>query len=179
MILRNLLLLWLLSWAFSAACLAQNAEEIERFADAQQTFKFIARTLRDYDRNGEIDQSLDIEPGARDTFIELLRHYYADFTEAFSPDSNFCRFYQNPRNAIMEIEERAALAFQYLRQPADRVQRYADLASQFGEQVRAELGDTVAAAIERLKTDASSFEYLPGFEMYSAERVNFADTACR
>jgi len=166
------------------ACLFQgipavNGQVSEGVIGAEQSFKFIASTLQSYRRSSRIEQGLAIPETEVRNFIELLERHYVEFTLGFSPESSFCNFYHHPDNAIMEIEERAGLAFQFLPALHSRLERYLDLDRRFQQQLREGFGEAVLENVQRLKPDAVSFEYLPTTDMDGSETVNFADTACR
>jgi hypothetical protein len=168
-----LLLLWLPVGLPSA--LAQQ----EQVVSAEQSFTFIASTLQAYNRDGRIEEEIGIGQDRLQDFIDLLTLHYREFTEGFSPTSNFCNFYRDPDNGLIEIEERAVLAFQYLPALPRRVERFINVDQQFMEQLEGSFGAAVLASVDRLKTQARHFEYLPAGEMYGEDMINFADTACR
>ena len=146
---------------------------------AEQTFKFIANTLQSFERSGSINELIGLPATDVGRFIELLESSYQEYTRQFSPLSNFCRVYHDPNNAIMEIEQRAVLAFQYLPGLEARVERYIRLDQEFATKVQTAFGDTVLQNIVALKPQTLSYEYLPSFQMFGGDIVNFADTACR
>jgi hypothetical protein len=168
-----LLAAWLLVSAPSAS------GQQEQVVSAEQSFKFIASTLQSYSRDGRIQSEIGIVQDRLKDFIDLLKLHYREFTEGFSPASNFCNFYRDPDNGLIEIEERAVLAFQYLPTLPRRQERFLNVDQKFRQQVEASFGAAVLATIEQMKPQARHFEYLPLGEMYGEDMINFADTACR
>ena len=94
--------------------IAQPSSDIADVADVESTFKFVANVLATYRRTGRLLDAIGIDGSEYIHFIQLLESSYGDFTRDFSAASEFCQFYQDPQNGIMEIEERAMLGFQYL-----------------------------------------------------------------
>lgn len=174
--LKSVSLIMLLVVCPTHIAVSQQANDV---ASAEQSFKFIAITLQGFRRAIGIDNEIGVNASDYEGFAALLEQHYLDFTDGFRPDSNFCNFYHDPDNAIMEIEQRAALAFQYLPELQGRLERYVNLDRQFKLQLRINFGQTVLENIQRLKPDAVTFEYLPIYEMDGSQTVNFADTACR
>lgn len=163
---------------FFSAGMAQGQTDTE-LTSAEQSFKFVAGTLQNYTRSGELESALGLDASDIESFIGLLRESYREFTRNFSPDSPFCSFYNDPNNAIMEIEERAGLGFQFLPAVASRQQRFVELDQQFQQGIRSIAGEGLLTRVNTLKKTTESFEYLPARTMDPAQTINFADTACR
>lgn len=161
---------------FSSPLFAQSAEEV---TSAESTFKFISSNLQNFQRTGRIDDAIGIDGSEYQFFIELLQDSYAEFSEYFSPQSSFCDFYLDPMNGIMEIEERAGVAFEYIPELAVRLENYINLDQEFQGNIAESFGTIVLERIRQMKLESTSFEYLPTWELDSSEILGFADTACR
>jgi len=172
----NVVVLLTAALTFQWQVVAQSATEI---ASAQSTFKFVANVLGNFQRTGRLYDEIGIDGSEYQHFIELLESTYEEFTRNFSPVSEFCQFYHDPKNGIMEIEERAVLGFQYLPDLSGRVENFQRLNRQFEQDVLESYGGQVLERIHQLKTNTTSFEYLPIQDLDATEIVNFADTACR
>jgi len=159
--------------------IAQPSSDIADVADVESTFKFVANVLATFRRTGRLLDAIGIDGSEYLHFIQLLESSYGEFTRDFSVDSEFCQFYQDPQNGIMEIEERAMLGFQYLPGLQGRQEYFQRLHLRFEEDVQESYGGQVLERIRVIKADITSFEYLPTRDLDPAETVNFADTACR
>jgi len=146
---------------------------------AEQTFAFIATTLRNVQVSGEIDQSLNLDETDESRFINILQEFYEQFRFGFSPDSPLCNYYRDPNNGIFDIEQRAELSMQFLPEPDVRVERFVRIDKEFRAVITVEFGSDFAQRVEQIKQSAVSFEYLPTREFNAAEAASFADSACR
>ena len=170
-------LLWITLSGFPPdQAMAQDLTSIE---SASQSFKFISNTLQSYRRSGSINEEIGVPADRLTEFVGVLQESYESFTESFGPDSGFCNFYHAPNNAIMEIEQRAGLAFRFLPSLNVRLESYRALDQEFVMRVGAIFGDSVVENIQRVKPATARFEYLPVVDMLAGDVVNFADTACR
>lgn len=165
--------------AVLAAPFQAIAQPSSAIADVESTFKFVANVFGNYRRTGRLLDAIGIDGSEYIHFIQLLESSYGEFTRDFSVESQFCQFYQDPENGIMEIEERAMFGFQYLPDLSVRLEYFQRLHRQFEQDVQESYGGQVLERIRVIKTDITSFEYLPARELDAAEIVNFADTACR
>jgi hypothetical protein len=156
--------------------IAQSEPEI---ADVESTFKFVANVLGTFQRTGRLLDAIGIDGAEYQHFIQLLERSYGEFTRDFSTESRFCQFYLDPENGIMEIEERAVLGYQYLPDLSVRLEYFQQLHSRFEQDVQESYGGQVLDRIRVIKSDITSFEYLPTQELEGAQAINFADTACR
>lgn len=156
-----------------AASQAQDAATV-----AETTFKWVAATLRSLDREGALPATLALPDGRQDVFIALLREAYAGYTRGIAPNDPFCRYFLDPENGRVELEDRATRGFGLLPPLADRLRHFAEVTEALRTGVIAQVGGETWTAIEAQRRSAVSFEYLPVWALDAAERVHFADTAC-
>ncbi|MFM1895449.1 MAG: hypothetical protein RLZZ385_523 [Pseudomonadota bacterium] len=142
------------------------------------TFRFVAASLQAVRREGQFPAALQLMDGQAVLLLDLLDQSYHRYKQGVEPDSPFCRFYMDPENGRMEIEERAAKAFLYLPPLASRLERYHQATLEFEDKVRRGLGDSVWTHIAAARLQAASFEYLPSWELAAEEKIHFADTVC-
>ena len=173
---KTALLVALVSFMMTLEAVAQASDDI---TNAQTNFNFIANVLQSFQRTGRLSDEIGLDGSEYQDFIRLLENSYQQFTRDFSPDSNFCKFYNDPENAIMEFEERAVLGFQYLPGLRGRQELYLKVSREFEQDILNSFGGIVLDRIRRLRLSSASFEYLPTRDLDAAETVNFADNACR
>ncbi len=147
-------------------------------ASAQSSFKYISSTLNTFRSSGRLTDNPGIDGSDLEHFILLLDEFYDSFTQGFGPDSSMCRFYRDPENGRMTIEERAELGFSFLRDLPARLERYVSIDKQFQDEVEDQFGSILKENINRIKLDSVSNQRLPASEFDEAAKINFADTAC-
>lgn len=156
----------------------QAATEEEAIASAEASFKFIASSLQHFQRSGQIDSVLGLDGSEYEDFLALMRSSYGEFKQGFERGSALCRFYLDPENGRIEIEERANMGMQYLPALSARLQRYREVDARFQEMLVNSFGGGLLNRIQNLKYQATSYEYLPSWDLNAAEAIQFADTAC-
>lgn len=157
----------------SSSVIAQSGIE-----SAEASFKYIASTLQTFRTTGRLVNNPGIDGADLEAYIELLDFYYEQFSSGFNRDSAMCRFYQDPENARMTIEERAELSFSFLRDLDDRVSLYISVDEEFQEMLEREFGSMLLRNVgERMLTAVSS-QRLPSSNFDEAAVISFIDSMC-
>ena len=88
-----------------------------------------------------------------------------------------CRFYRDPDNGRMTIEERAEISFSLLRELPDRIERYITVDEDFQNELADEFGTFLLDNINQIKIDSLSNQQLPLSEFDEAAVISFIDSA--
>ena len=100
---RYLFLIFLVTTAFPLHSHSQSSIE-----SAEASFRYVHSTLSTFRDTGRLVNNPGVDGSDLEAFIELLDFYYEQFSSGFNSDSAMCRFYRDPDNGRMTIEERAA-----------------------------------------------------------------------
>lgn len=151
----------------------------EEAADGiEASYKFIAGSLQQYRRDGRLPVDFGLSQEQQVRLVSLMQVAYAGFRRGLEVDGRFCRFYLDPQNGRIELEERALLAMNYLPSVTARMEHYRATELGFQQQVREIFGAGLLEVIESRKHEVGSYEYLPVLELDGAESVHLADTFC-
>ena len=164
--------------AFSICFGGQPALAEEDIASAESSFRYLATTLHTFRTTGRFVNNPGIDGSELEIYIALLATYYEAFSRNFDRDSALCRFYMDPENGRMTIEDRAELSFSLLPDVDDRNARYLTLDREFQESIEEEFGSLLLTRIVLAKADVVSNQRLPTSEFDEADRINFIDNAC-
>lgn len=153
------------------------AESAQELADAESSFHFIVTALQVRDEDS-LPSGLDIDAADRARFVALLEAAYQDFSRDFNSESAMCRFYRDPENARMTIEERADLSRLYLRELDARLERIVAANVAFREALMQQFGGDVLVNIDAAKQGAVSNQRLPTSRFDEAALISFLDAMC-
>lgn len=151
------------------------ADDIE---DAQASFSYISSTLQTFRGSGRLVNNPGIDGSDLEYFIILLDEARLSFSREFNSESAMCRFYRDPENGRMTIQERAELSLSFLRDLADRISFYISANAEFKENVEDQFGRIVLDDINEIKLDAVSNQRLPSSTFDEAATINFLDSMC-
>jgi len=135
-------------------------------------------TLSTFRDTGRLVNNPGVDGSDLEAFIELLDFYYEQFSSGFNSDSAMCRFYRDPDNGRMTIEERAEISFSLLRELPDRIERYITVDEDFQNELADEFGTFLLDNINQIKIDLLSNQQLPLSEFDEAAVISFIDSAC-
>jgi len=135
-------------------------------------------TLSTFRDTGRLVNNPGVDGSDLEAFIELLDFYYEQFSSGFNSDSAMCRFYRDPDNGRMTIEERAEISFSLLRELPDRIERYITVDEDFQNELADEFGTFLLDNINQIKIDLLSNQQLPSSEFDEAAVISFIDSAC-
>lgn len=146
-------------------------------ADAEASFHFIVTALQ---TRGEesLPSGLGIAAADQARFVALLELAYQDFSQDFNSESAMCRFYRDPENGRMTIEERADLSRLYLRDLDARLERIVAANATFKEALTEQFGSELLANIDAAKQGAVSNQRLPTSRFDEAALISFLDAMC-
>ena len=170
---RRLILIFLVTTVFPLHSYSQSSIE-----SAEASFRYVHSTLRTFRDTGRLVNNPGVDGSDLEAFIELLDFYYEQFSSAFNSDSAMCRFYRDPDNARMTIEERAEISFSLLRELPDRIERYITVDEDFQNELADEFGTFLLDNINQIKIDSLSNQQLPSSEFDEAAVISFIDSAC-
>jgi len=157
-----------------SSCL-HAAEGIE---DAEQSFSYISSTLQTFRGTGRLVDNPGIDGSDLEHYIALLDQAYLGFSKFFNSESAMCRFYRDPENGRMTIEERAELSFSFLRDLPERISLYNSANAEFESAVEEQFGRLVLESIDRIKLESVSNQRLPSSAFDEAATINFLDSVC-
>ena len=170
---RYLFLIFLVTIAFPLHCHSQSSIE-----SAEASFRYVHSTLSTFRDTGRLVNNPGVDGSDLEAFIELLDFYYEQFSSGFNSDSAMCRFYRDPDNGRMTIEERAEISFSLLRELPDRIERYITVDEDFQNELADEFGTFLLDNINQIKIDSLSNQQLPLSEFDEAAVISFIDSAC-
>lgn len=146
--------------------------------DAQASFTYISSTLQTFRGSGRLINNPGIDGSDLEFFIALLDESYLNFSREFNSESAMCRFYRDPENGRMTIEERAELSLSFLRDLADRITLYISTNAEFKDNVDDQFGRIVLDNINVIKVESVSNQRLPSSAFDEAATINFLDSMC-
>ena len=150
----------------------------ENAADAGASFKYIASTLQTFRGSGRLVNNPGIDGADLEYFIALLEEAYQGFSRDFNSESAMCRFYRDPENGKMTIQDRAQLSYSFLRGPAARLEKINLANADFKEAVEDQFGRIVLDNINVVKQNSVSYQQLPPSGLDEAAMINFLDAMC-
>ena len=150
----------------------------EDAADAGASFNYIASTLQTFRGSGRLVNNPGIDGADLEYFIALLEEAYQGFSRDFNSESAMCRFYRDPENGRMTIEDRAQLSYSFLRDPIDRLEKINSANVYFKEAVEDQFGRIVLDNINVTKQNSVSYQQLPPSGFDEAAMINFLDAMC-
>lgn len=153
----------------------QAAENVN---DAEASFHYIVSTLKTFNDSGRLVNNPGIDGADLEHFILLLREAYRDFSGDFNSESAMCRFYRDPENSRMTIEERAEISFSYLRDLESRIERIETANLNFKEELELQFGRIVLENIGTTKLNSMSSQRLPASQFDEAATISFLDAMC-
>ena len=164
---------------FSAlACLSPALIATEGIEDAQASFSYISSTLQTFRGSGRLVNNPGIDGSDLEFFVALLDEAHLSFSRQFNSESAMCRFYRDPENGRMTIEEQAELSFSFLRDLADRITLYISANAEFKDNVDDQFGRIVLDNINVIKLESVSNQRLPSSTFDEAATINFLDSMC-
>ena len=155
--------------------LLNAADDIE---DAQASFNYISSTLQTFRVSGRLVNNPGIDGSDLEYFIALLDESNLSFSREFNSESAMCRFYRDPENGRMTIQERAELSISFLRDLADRIALYISANAEFKDNVDDQFGRIVLDDINVIKVKSVSNQRLPSSAFDEAATINFLDSMC-
>ena len=170
---RYLFLIFLVTIAFPLHSHSQSSIE-----SAEASFRYVHSTLSTFRDTGRLVNNPGVDGSDLEAFIELLDFYYEQFSSGFNSDSAMCRFYRDPDNGRMTIEERAEISFSLLWELPDRIERYITVDEDFQNELADEFGTFLLDNINQIKIDSLSNQQLPLSEFDEAAVISFIDSAC-
>ena len=162
----------------SLACLSPWLNAAEGIEDAQASFTYISSTLQTFRGSGRLVNNPGIDGWDLEFFIALLDESQRSFSREFNSESAMCRFYRDPENGRMTIQERAQLSLSFLRDLADRITLYISANAEFKDNVDEQFGRIVLDAINVIKVESVSNQRLPSSAFDEAATINFLDSMC-
>jgi len=153
------------------------AEPAQEIADAEASFHFIVTTLQTRSEDS-LPSGLGIDATDHARFVALLEVTYQGFSRDFNSESAMCRFYRDPENARMTIEERADLSRLYLRDLDARLERIVAANAAFKNALVEQFGSELLADINVAKQSAVSNQRLPTSRFDEAALISFLDAMC-
>ncbi|PCI74983.1 MAG: hypothetical protein COB20_13980 [SAR86 cluster bacterium] len=159
-------------------CLSPVLNAADGIEDAEASFNYISSTLQTFRGSGRLVNNPGIDGSDLEYFIALLDGARLSFSGAFNSESAMCRFYRDPENGRMTIEERAELSFSFLRDLADRITLYISANAEFKQSVEDQFGRIVLDDINEIKLESVSNQRLPASAFDEAATINFLDSMC-
>ena len=157
---------------------AQSSLEQTSLESAEASFRYITSTLQSFRTTGRLVNNPGIDGADLEAFIEVLETYYGEFSRGFNSDSPMCRFYRDPENGRMTIEEKAELSFSFLADLEIRRARYVAVDVEFQQSIVTEFGSILLRNINERKISSTSNQRLPASEFDEAATINFIDSVC-
>ncbi len=164
--------MWIL-FSLSSPLFAAEATQ-----DAERSFNYISSTLQTFRGSGRLVDNPGIDGSDLEHFIALLEDAYQRFSKDFNSESAMCRFYRDPENGRMTIEERAELSALYLRSIDARIELFDAANREFREEVLDQFGRIVLDNIDALKVNSVSNQQLPSSTFDEAALISFLDAMC-
>ncbi|MDA1371334.1 MAG: hypothetical protein O2971_11320 [Proteobacteria bacterium] len=157
---------------------AQSSLTPPLLESAEASFRYITSTLQTFRTTGRLVNNPGIDGADLEAFIEVLETYYGEFSRGFNSDSAMCRFYRDPENGRMTIEEKAELSFSFLAGLEYRRDRYIAVDAEFQQTIVTEFGSILLSNINERKVASTSNQQLPAAEFDEAATINFIDSVC-
>lgn len=159
-------------------CFSPLLNAAEGIEDADASFSYISSTLQAFRGSGRLVNNPGIDGSDLEHFIALLDEAQLNFSGEFDSESAMCRFYRDPQNSRMTIEERAELSFSFLRDLADRIALYISANDEFQNAVQDQFGRIVLDNINATKLESVSNQRLPSSAFDEAATISFLDAMC-
>ncbi|MFT4861190.1 MAG: hypothetical protein ACI95C_000391 [Pseudohongiellaceae bacterium] len=159
-------------WLFASLSVAQSIDS------ADESFAYIKSTLDTFNGTGRLVKNPGIDGADLEAFIAVLNEFDAAFREEFSQTSAMCRFYLDPNNARLTIQERAEIAFSTLSDLDRRVTKFKTVSQEFASAIQDEFGRIVLENIQEFEKTAVSYLHLPSSNFDEAAQISFIDGAC-
>ncbi len=166
------------SLVFCLLCSLSVANAQEDIVSANLSFNYISSTLQTFRASGRLVNNPGIDGADLEHFIALLEDSYQAFSRSFNSDSAMCKFYRDPENGRMTIEERAELSFSFLRDLQARIVQFMEVDAEFQEAVEEQFGSILLRNINAAKLNSVSYQRLPSSEFDEAATINFLDAMC-
>ncbi|MFT7472413.1 MAG: hypothetical protein ACI8XU_002311 [Kiritimatiellia bacterium] len=160
------------------ACLSPWLNAADGIEDAESSFSYISNTLQAFRESGRLVNNPGIDGSDLEFFIALLDESHLSFSSQFTSESAMCRFYRDPENGRMTIQERAELSLSFLRDLADRISLYVSVNAEFKDNVNDQFGRIVLDNINAIKMNSVSNQRLPSSAFDEAATINFLDSMC-
>jgi hypothetical protein len=145
---------------------------------ARQSFAYITSTLNVFNSTGRLVNNPGIDGADLEAFIDVLDTYREQFSSSFNLDSAMCQFYLDSANARMSLEQKAEIAFSFLSDLTDRLDRFEGIDADFQETLESEFGSLILEQIKRQKLTVVSNQQLPTSGFGEAAVIAFIDSAC-
>ena len=150
----------------------------EELKSADASFRYINSTLQTFSATGRLVNNPGIDGADLEAYLEYLQFFYDEFGSGFNRNSAMCRFYMDPENSRMTLEEKAELSFSFLRSLEDRVARYIVTDREFQITIEDQFGSILLRNINEAKIEAVSNQRLPSTSFDEAAVINFIDSVC-
>lgn len=145
---------------------------------AQRSFNYIISTLNTFHSTGRLVNNPGIDGADLEAFIDVLDAYREEFSVGFNLDGAMCQFYLNPENGRMTLEKKAEIAFSFLANLKNRLDRYVGVDRDFQQTLKNEFGGLILDQIQRQRIKAISNQQLPTSSFGEAAVIGFIDSAC-
>jgi len=145
---------------------------------AQRSFNYIISTLNTFHSTGRLVNNPGIDGADLEAFIDVLDAYREEFSVGFNLDSAMCQFYLNPENGRMTLEKKVEIAFSFLANLKNRLDRYVGVDRDFQQTLKNEFGGLILDQIQRQRIKAISNQQLPTSSFGEAAVIGFIDSAC-
>ena len=146
--------------------------------DAEQTYLYISSTLHTFNTTGRLVDNPGVDGSDLESFLALLEFYSEQFSGEFNSKSSMCEFYSNPKNSLMNIEEKAQVSYSFLRSLEERIEDYLSVNDDFQEELALQFGTFLLDNINQAKKQSASHLRLPSKSFDEAAVVNFLESAC-
>ncbi|MFT4888824.1 MAG: hypothetical protein ACI8V0_003063 [Pseudohongiellaceae bacterium] len=145
---------------------------------ARHSFAYITSTLNAFNSTGRLVNNPGIDGADLEAFIDVLNVYREQFSSSFNLDSAMCQFYLDSANARMSLEEKAEIAFSFLADLTNRLDRFDGIDADFQKTLESEFGSLILEQIKRQKLTVVSNQQLPTSDFGEAAVITFIDSAC-
>ena len=150
----------------------------DELKSAGASFRYINSTLQTFSTTGRLVKNPGIDGADLEAYLEYLQFFYDEFSSGFNRNSAMCRFYMDPENGRMTLEEKAELSFSFLRSLEDRVARYLAIDREFQTTIEDQFGSILLRNINEAKVGAVSNQRLPSTNFDEAAVISFIDSVC-
>jgi hypothetical protein len=167
--------------SINSQLLGSSSETIiagDDLTSAEASFRYINSTLQTFSTTGRLVKNPGVDGADLEAYLEYLQFFYDEFSGGFNRNSAMCRFYMDPENSRMTLEEKAELSFSFLRSLEDRVARYIAIDREFQITIEDQFGSILLRNINEAKGDALSNQRLPSTSFDEAAVINFIDSVC-
>ncbi len=146
--------------------------------EVQDSFSYVKSTLDMFNSTGRLVKNPGIDGADLEAFVAVLAEFDQAYRKEFSLNSPMCRFYLDPNNARLTIEERADIAFSTLSSLDRRIAAFKEISTRFVAQIELDFGTLVMDNIRDFARTSTSYLQLPTSNFDEAAVISFIDSAC-